>query len=153
MENKKILTLIYVQKDNKTLFLKRAQKTPDEISTGKYLGVGGKVDKEDSSIENAAKREMLEETNLQAKSLIKKGIVTFIGQKDYPLETHIFICKDFTGALKGDDREGTLHWIDNEKIDTIPLWEGDKEFLPKLFEEGVFNLILRYEGKKLVSVE
>lgn len=149
--NKK-LTLIYLQKDNKTLFLLRNQKTKDEISVGKYIGVGGKVDNIDKTIEEAAIRECFEETNLVCNSLIKKGIVYFIGQKQYVQETHVFICKDFTGTLKADEREGSLHWIENDKIINLNLWEGDKIFLNKLFEDSFFEIELHYNNKELIKI-
>lgn len=150
---KKILTLIYLQKNNHTLFLLRGQKSATEISVGKYLGVGGHVDDTDSSIEEGAKREVLEETNLICKNLVKKGVVNFIGQKPYIQETHIFICSEFEGDLQSDNREGTLHWIPNEQILSLSLWEGDKIFLPKLFQPEQFELDLFYdENKKVIQV-
>lgn len=150
----KQLTLIYFQKNNQTLFLLRNQKTPDEISVGKYIGVGGKVDPSDNTIEDAAIRECLEETNLQCISLEKKGIVYFIGQKPYTLETHIFICKDFKGNMKADEREGSLHWIDNDQILNLNLWEGDKIFLNKLFQDSFFEIELYYNlNKELIDIK
>ena len=147
----KDMTLIYVQDGNKTLFLKRYQKTKDEISVGKYLGVGGKVDKEDKSIEDAAMREMLEETNLTANNLIKKGTVKFLGQRKYDVTAHVYICTDFDGTLKGDEREGSLEWVNNDDIDSLNVWEGDRLFLPKLFEDGEFDLTLVYKDGTLVQ--
>ena len=113
---KKIMTLVYLQRNDETLFLLRNQKTADEISTGKYIGVGGKIDQSDTSIESAAKRECFEETGFYCHNLIKKGIVEFIGQKDYPLETHVYVCKDFSGEMIEDLREGSLHWIKNNQM-------------------------------------
>ena len=147
----KEMTLIYLQKDNKTLLIQKSNKDP--VSGGKYLGVGGKVDPTDKSIEEGAKREVLEETGLTANTLIKKGEVTFIGQRAVPSHVTIYTCTDFSGNLVQDHREGTLHWIDDSNIMNLPMWEGDKTFIPKLFQEGTFKLELTYKDKKLIKVE
>ena len=47
--------------------------------------------------------------------------------------------------------EGTLEWVDWDKITDLPIWEGDKVFLRLLRErERFFSLKLTYEGEKLV---
>lgn len=148
----KKMTLIYVLKNQQTLFLERAMKSKDEISVNKFLGVGGKVDPSDRTIYEAACREMMEETNLQANKLIRNGMVTFIGQREYDVETTVYICSDFDGELQGDNREGTLHWIDNYSIGELNMWEGDKEFIPMLFEPGEFNIKLYYKDNKLQNI-
>ena len=149
----KKMTLIYIQKENQTLFLKRNKKGDLDISHGKFLGVGGKVESYDKSVYDSAVREMKEETNLTANKLIKKGIVNFIGQRLFPVEVTVYICNDFYGQLKSDDREGSLDWIDNHDILNLNLWEGDKIFLPKLFEDKEFNLNIYYKDNKMTHWE
>ena len=51
-----------------------------------------------------------------------------------------------------DCDEGTLEWVDKEKVFQLPIWEGDKIFF-RLMEEqdAFFSLKLRYEGDVLME--
>ena len=47
--------------------------------------------------------------------------------------------------------EGVLKWIPFSEIPQLPLWEGDRIFLPNLMAgETDINLTRRYEGDKLI---
>ncbi|MCF0141509.1 MAG: 8-oxo-dGTP diphosphatase, partial [Mogibacterium sp.] len=49
--------------------------------------------------------------------------------------------------------EGILAWIPFEKIMELPLWEGDRIFLPRLINgENEINMSLYYEGDNLIKV-
>ena len=64
---------------------------------------------------------------------------------------HIFHSEDFSGTLCECD-EGTLEWVDKQKLYSLPIWEGDKIFL-RLIEEKApfFSLKLEYIGDILVN--
>ena len=36
----------------------------------------------------------------------------------------------FTGTPRMENPEGTLEWIEVERVQSLPLWEGDRHFLP-----------------------
>ena len=47
-------------------------------------------------------------------------------------------------------REGVLEWVPKEKVEQLPIWEGDKIFFKLLNEEHPwFSLKLVYEGDVL----
>ena len=47
--------------------------------------------------------------------------------------------------------EGALEWIEWDRVEQLPIWEGDKVFLRLLKErESFFSLKLVYDGEKLV---
>ena len=50
----------------------------------------------------------------------------------------LFKSSDFTGDLIEDCDEGELRWIPWEEVDDLPLWEGDRRFLPLLRESTEF---------------
>ena len=58
---------------------------------------------------------------------------------------------DFSGTVSSCD-EGTLEWVDKEKLYSLPIWEGDKIFL-RLIEEKApfFSLKLEYSGDTLIN--
>ena len=48
--------------------------------------------------------------------------------------------------------EGDLEWVDKDKVQDLPIWEGDKIFLDLLSRPvPFFSLKLSYEGDTLVE--
>lgn len=144
-----LATLCYVIKDNKTLMLFRNKK-PNDVHEGKWNGLGGKFEKGETP-EECVIREVKEESGLMIKNPKLHGIITFPmfdGKKDWYV--FMFTVKDFEGELI-DSNEGKLEWIENEKLLDLNLWEGDKIFIPWLFQEKYFSAKFIYENKKLIS--
>ena len=142
-------TLCYIEKDESYLMLHRIKKQND-INEGKWLGVGGKFEK-DESPEECAKREILEETGLNPISLEFRGIVTFVNDICDTEYMHLFTCSEYYGEIKECD-EGELLFVPKNKISSLNIWEGDKIFL-SLLNENVpfFSLKLIYSGDKLLK--
>lgn len=139
-------TLCYLERDGSLLMLFRNKKAVDE-NHGKWIGVGGKFE-EGETPEECAVREVFEETGLKVGSLKLRGIITFVMQ---PLTTEymfLYTCDDFSGELSDPDGcpEGILRWVEKEKLDELPMWEGDRIFLRLLMEEHpFFSLKLCYD--------
>ncbi|MCZ7603403.1 MAG: 8-oxo-dGTP diphosphatase [Melioribacteraceae bacterium] len=147
----KLATLCYVQKDNKTLMLYRNKKEND-YHEGKWNGLGGKFELGESP-EDCAIREIKEEAGLTVKNIIMKGFITFPlfdGKDDW--HVFLFVIDKFEGDLI-DSPEGELDWIDNDKLSEINLWEGDKIFIPWLFEDKFFSAKFNYENGKFKDYE
>jgi 8-oxo-dGTP diphosphatase len=63
----------------------------------------------------------------------------------------LYTASAYEGEI-GECNEGTLEWIDKEKVYDLPLWEGDKIFFRLLEEQRPhFSLKLRYVGEALVE--
>ena len=140
-------TLCYIENDGKYLMLHRVKKEND-VNKDKWVGIGGKFE-DGESPEDCILREAKEETGLTLTSFKYRGIVTFVSDKWETEYMHLFTADGFSGELTECD-EGVLEWIDKEKLDAIPKWEGDKIFLRLLDEEGpFFSLKLRYRGERL----
>lgn len=144
-------TLCYIEKDNKYLMLHRNKKEND-LNEGKWIGVGGKFEK-DETPEECLLREVKEETGLTLTNYKLRGIVTFISN-EWPTEyMYLFTASEFEGELITCD-EGELEWVDKDKVLELNIWEGDRIFLEKLLEDNqFFTLKVRYEGDKLVESE
>jgi len=137
----------YLKKDNKTLFLKRTKKEKD-ISKYKYLGIGGKCEKNEF-VDDALIREVKEETNLNLNSFKLKGTVfypNFGGEIDELV--YFYTSDDFCGEIM-DCNEGELVWVDDENINSLNLWEGDKLIFEWFKNNKIFNAIMEYntDGK------
>ena len=53
--------------------------------------------------------------------------------------------------MAADCSEGVLEWVPKERVESLPIWEGDKIFF-RLLEDGrpFFSLKLSYEGDTLI---
>lgn len=149
-------TLIYIFCENKILMIHRVKKDKD-IHEGKWNGIGGKLELEEAPAA-AAVREIYEETGLQINEdrLQSLGVLTF---PSFKAEYHQdWICFVFRAILPGkisdysliDSNEGHLQWIDKEKVLELPLWEGDKDFIPMVIQGRAFLGSYWYVDKKLV---
>ncbi len=148
----KLTTLCYIEKDGCYLLLHRTKKKND-INEGKWIGVGGHFEK-DESPEDCLLREVLEETGLTLTSYRMRGLITFINDTCESEIMCLFTADEFDGELI-ECNEGELKWIPKEQIKTLPLWEGDKAFLDLLLgdEKRFFSMKLSYHGAELVNVE
>ena len=140
----------YLKKNECYLLLFRNKKKND-INAGKWIGVGGHVEKGET-IDQCAIREVKEETGYDVHSLKCAGEVLFI-DNDLYMMMYVYEVTDFSGSQIDCD-EGELRWIPIKDIYDYPMWEGDKAFLPKLINhESYFKMTLRYLHGELVSIE
>jgi len=142
-------TICYLTVEGKTLLIHRVKKKND-MNHDKWIGIGGKFEFGESP-EECMLREFREETGLTLTSWRYRGIVTFV-MGDVCEYMHLFSADDYTGELTSCD-EGTLEWVEEEKVPALPTWEGDRVFLQLLRErESFFSLKLVYENEHLVRV-
>ena len=143
-------TMIYLKRDNSYLLLLRNKKKND-INEGKWIGVGGHVEKGET-IDQCAIREVKEETGYDVHSLKCAGEVLFIDE-NLKMMMYVYEITDFSGEMI-ECNEGDLKWIPIKDIYDYPMWEGDKAFLPKLINhEPYFKMVVTYRHNVLVSVE
>ena len=138
----RLTTLCYVESKGRWLMMHRVKKSADE-NAGKWIGLGGHL-LEDETPEECIRREVREEAGLELQDLRFRGILTFI-LSDWGNEL------TFLYTAKAEDRplpecsEGILRWIPVEQVLSLPLWEGDRAFLPLLTEQrGCFSMKLVY---------
>ena len=140
-------TLCYIEQDGKYLMLLRNKKT-DDPNEGKWIGVGGKVEPGET-VEECARREILEETGLTVGELTPWGDVYFHSDVWEDEVMHLFLAGGTDGELSGCD-EGELHWIDKDKVFYLRLWDGDRVFLKYLILGVKFDRMdLEYRGDTL----
>ena len=147
MEKSPLTTLCYIEKDGKYLMLHRVKKQKD-VNKDKLIGIGGHFEAGESP-EECLLREVKEETGLMLTRFRFLGIITF-HTTGWPLEYMcLYTADQFEGNLSECD-EGTLEWVEKERVLSLNLWEGDKIFLKLLMEDApFFSLKLSYEEDKL----
>lgn len=145
----KMATLCYVRSNGKTLMLHRNKKAND-THKGKHNGLGGKFEPGETP-EDCVIREVYEESGLTIKSPKLKGFLTFPNfAKGEDWYVFVFVATEFSGQLI-DSPEGDLLWVDDDKLLSLNLWEGDQKFIPWLSEGKMFSAKFNYVGGKLES--
>ncbi len=146
----KLCTLAYVRTGGRTLMLRRP--AIGHHQAGKYNGLGGKFEPGESP-EECLRREVLEESGLVVEAAELKGFITFPdfdGQDDWYV--FVYVVTRYSGEPRAGP-EGELEWVEDGALTDLPLWEGDRHFLPWLAEAGVFSATFRYEHGRFVSYE
>ena len=143
-------TLCYIENNDQYLMLHRTKK-PNDINEGKWIGVGGHVES-DESPEECLVREVREETGLTLTSYKFRGLVTFVNSECESELMCVFTADGYTGKLITCN-EGELRWVDKAQVPNLPTWEGDRVFLDLLLsdEERFFSIKLQYEGDRLIE--
>lgn len=143
----KLTTLCYIEKDDKILFLYRNKKKND-VHRGKYIGLGGKLEPGESPDECII-REVKEESGLEIKHPVLRGIMTFPmfdGVEDW--YTFLYSAHEFAGEISESD-EGELYWVEKSDIERLDLWEGDRIFLDWMKNNEFFSAKFIYKDGKL----
>lgn len=142
-------TLCYLTRDGAYLMLHRVKKNHD-INHGKWIGVGGKFEFQESP-EECLLREVREETGLTLTDYTYRGLVTFVSDRWVTEYMHLFTARTAEDPTVVCD-EGDLEWVDKDKVKDLPIWTGDKIFLDLLAQDvPFFSLKLSYVGDTLVE--
>jgi len=129
--------------------LHRVKKDRD-IHEGKWNGLGGKLLPGETP-EECVVREVNEESGLLIINPKLCGVMTFPEFKDNEdWLVFLFTVTEFSGQLI-DSPEGELHWIEDEKVGQLNLWEGDRLFFNWLKEGVFFSAKFVYRDKKLMT--
>lgn len=139
-----LTTLCYVETADSYLMLHRVLKKQD-VNKDKWIGVGGHFEKGESP-EECLLREVREETGLILRSWRFRGLVTFCLGDELTEYMCLYTADDYEGEVGACD-EGTLEWVQKDKVLELNLWEGDRIFL-RLLEErkDFFSLKLCYDA-------
>lgn len=157
------LAYLFDHEQDQVLIIRRNAR-PDDDHYGKVNGLGGKVEI-DEDIVSSARREVLEESELTATDLQLRGTVTFsdFGPKREQWLVFVFLVTGWTGECASSNNEGTLEWADRSQLleackggpaaDELPMWPGDKHFLPLVFDDDArtFHGTMPYDADVPVS--
>lgn len=132
----------------KTLLIYRIGRTND-YHYGKYNGLGGKL-KAGEDIVSCIKREVHEEAGLEVSDISMRGTINWkgFGGEGEDWFGFIFLIREYSGTPYSHNSEGSLVWKDIDVLDTLPMWEGDRFFLPLVFDDDhrIFHGVMPYVG-------
>jgi len=144
---KKLLTLCLIHENDKILLGMKKRG----FGEGWYNGFGGKLE-EGESIEQAAIRELYEESGLQANKLSKRGILyfDFVDDNEH-LEVHLFKIEGYNGEII-ESEEMKPKWFDIDKLPYDKMWPDDIHWLPLFLEGHQFEGFFEFdEDHKMLS--
>jgi 8-oxo-dGTP diphosphatase len=149
-----LATLGYVfSPDGSKVLMVHRNRRPGDAHLGKYNGLGGKLHA-DEDVVACMKREVREEAGIECESLRLAGTISWpgfgVGGEDW--FGFIFRIDRFSGTPLTENAEGTLAWVDVGRVRDLPLWEGDRHFLPLVFAGGPqFHGVMPYRDGRPVG--
>lgn len=130
----------------RVLMVHRIARSDDE-QLGKFNGLGGKLEA-DEDVVACMRRELREEAGIEATRLRLRGTISWpgFGRDGSDHFGFIFVVDEFTGEVPERNDEGELGWQRIDQLDQLPMWEGDRYFLPLVFDDSVgqFHGVLPY---------
>jgi 8-oxo-dGTP diphosphatase len=150
-----LATLGYVlSPDRRQVLLIHRNRRQDDPHFGKFNGLGGKLDPHEDVLAGL-KREIREESGLDCRTLQLRGTISWpgFGAQGEDWFGFIFLVTSWTGTLRQDTPEGDLTWHPVDRLLELPLWEGDRHFLPLVFDLAVpqFHGVMPYRDGRPVS--
>jgi len=137
----------------KTLLIHRNLRK-DDVHFSKYNGLGGKM-LPGEDVATCMRREIMEEAGIECRKLILRGTInwTDFGPNGEDWLGFIFRIDEFDGRPRETNSEGDLSWQPIDKLSALPMWEGDRHFLPLVFDADprIFHGYMPYSGGKPVD--
>ncbi len=150
-----LATLGYVlSPDRRRVLMIHRNARPQDQHLGKYNGLGGKLEPDENVVEGM-RREIREEAGIDCGAMQLRGTVSWpgFGRDGEDWFGFLFVITAFSGTPFLSNPEGTLEWIDVDAILELPLWEGDRHFLPLVFDADprAFHGVMPYRDGRPVS--
>ncbi len=150
-----VATLGYVlSPDGKRVLMLHRNMRVDDHHLGKYNGLGGKIEP-DEDVLAGMRREILEEAGIECEAMSLRGTISWpgFGKHGEDWLGFLFVVTHFSGTPFERNPEGTLEWVAIEELSTLPMWEGDRNFLPLVFDDDPrpFHGVMPYRDGRMVS--
>ena len=150
-----VATLGYVlSPDGRETLLVHRNARADDAHLGKYNGLGGKLEA-DEDVVAGMRREIHEEAGIVCEQLSLRGTISWpgFGKGGEDWLGFIFVIGRYSGTPYASNPEGTLEWVPLDRLDTLPMWEGDRQFLPLVFDTDPrpFHGVMPYRDGRMLS--
>jgi len=135
--------------DAKRTLMVHRNKRPSDQHFGKYNGLGGKM-LPGEDIHACIRREIFEEAGIVCTQIVLRGIInwTGFGPQGEDWLGFVYRIDAFSGQPFAGNEEGDLVWIEVAAMMELPMWEGDRHFLPLVFDDDprLFSGYMPYAG-------
>lgn len=133
IEDKKIMTLAFVRRDDEILLGRKKRG----FGVSKWNGLGGKLNLGEE-LDDAMKREVLEESGIKVEKFIELGLLNFHYIDDPDMETHIFRIDLYQGK-EDHSEEMEVKWFDIGSLPFSEMWPDDKFWMPLFLANKKFE--------------
>ena len=150
-----VATLGYVlSPDRRRVLMIHRNTRPGDHHLGKYNGLGGKLDPHEDVLAGM-RREIREEAGIECTALELRGTISWpgFGKQGEDWLGFVFLVTRFEGTPFERNPEGELEWVDLHRLFDLPMWEGDRQFLPLVFDADPrpFHGVMPYRDGRMVS--
>lgn len=149
-----LATLGYVvSPDRRHVLMVHRNRRPDDAHRGRYNGLGGKLER-DEDVVACLRREIREESGLECEGIVLRGTVFWPGFGKHGEDWFGFLFRidRYAGTPWPENADGPLEWVAIDRVLELPLWEGDRHFLPLVFTDGpTFHGVMPYAAGKPLS--
>ena len=150
-----VATLGYVlSADGRSVLMIHRNARKHDQHLGKYNGLGGKIEA-DEDVVAGMRREIREEAGIECAALRLRGTISWpgFGRNGEDWLGFVFVIDRYSGTPLASNPEGTLEWVPVERIMELPLWEGDREFLPLVFDDDprAFHGVMPHRDGRMQS--
>ncbi|WP_408950618.1 NUDIX hydrolase [Lysobacter sp. Hz 25] len=150
-----VATLGYViSPDGRQVLMVHRNARPDDHQLGKYNGLGGKLEA-DEDVVAGMRREIFEEAGIDCTAMNLRGTISWpgFGKHGEDWLGFVFTITAFEGTPFASNAEGALDWVPIERLHELPMWEGDREFLPLVFDADPrpFHGVMPYRDGRMQS--
>jgi 8-oxo-dGTP diphosphatase len=150
-----LATLGYVlSPDRRRVLMIHRNARADDLHLGKYNGLGGKLEPGEDIVAGMC-REIREEAAIECRELALRATINWpgFGKGGEDWFGFVFLVTRFDGEPLERNPEGTLEWVDRDRIGELPLWEGDRRFLPLVFDDDPrpFHGVMPYRDGRMLS--
>lgn len=105
-----------------------------KIYPGYFNGIGGHIERGEDILAGAI-RELSEEAGVRCEDLHLAGTIMIDVHEDTGILLFVFSGTKITGQLSSSD-EGTLHWVEIDNLDELPVVEDIPELIAKIRESS-----------------
>ena len=150
-----LATLGYVfSPDGSRVLMIHRNARSDDAHLGKYNGLGGKLEPGEDIVAGM-RREIREEAGIECEALRLAGTISWpgFGKCGEHWFGFLFRIDRFSGTAISANPEGSLEWVDLERVLSLPLWDGDRHFLPLVLERDgpQFHGVMPYRNGRAIS--
>jgi len=150
-----VATLGFVLSPDKTpILLVHRNAREDDHHLGKFNGLGGKL-QPNEDIAGCMRREIKEEAGIECVKMRLRGTINWsnFGNHGEDWLGFIFLIYSFRGTPLSKNEEGSLSWHPIKDLSKLPMWPGDRHFLPLIFDDNpaIFHGSMPYRGGNPVS--
>ena len=148
-------TLGYIlSTDRKETLLVHRNLRQGDHHFNKYNGLGGKM-LPNEDVVSCLRREIFEEAGIKCEEIFLRGTInwTGFGPDGENWLGFIFRIDRFSGTPFISNEEGSLSWAPIDSLHKLPMWEGDRHFLPLVFDDDpkIFHGHMPYEDDRPLS--